>query len=279
MAANVTVPRPSSCRLSVAGITNVGRVRKRNEDTFIIMDLDAHARAHQIDRQLDDGRGVLLVVADGMGGAKGGDIASMMASETVADTVEEKKSCADKVLATALEHAHEAVRLAAGALELQGMGTTLTVAHVCGEVARIAHVGDSRAYLARDGELLQLTRDDTVVQAAIDAGAISPEQAKTSPMRHILSEVVGAQDTIRPALGHVQLVAGDRLLLCTDGLNEIDEDEILHILEESETCAGAAERLVQSANERGGRDNVTVVVAMVDEAGSGMRRAASTSAA
>ena len=251
----------------MAGVTDVGRVRVRNEDAFIIVDLDGHARAERLDRQLVDGRGVLLVVADGMGGAKGGNIASMMASETVAETVEERQSCADRVLAAALSQAHEAVRTAAGELELQGMGTTLTVAHVCGNVARFAHVGDSRAYLARDGKLVQLTRDDTLVQAAVDAGQLSPEQAKTSPMRHILAEVVGAQPEIRPALGHISLVAGDRLVLCTDGLNELDEADILRVLDESATCADAATRLVEAANQRGGRDNITVVVAAVEAVG------------
>lgn len=256
-----------SCRLSVAGVTDVGRVRQRNEDAFIIVDLDGRERTERLERPLVDGRGVLLVVADGMGGAKGGNIASMMASETVADTVEERHSCADRVLAAALNQAHEAVRTAAGELELQGMGTTLTVAHVCGNVARLAHVGDSRAYLARDGKLVQLTRDDTLVQAAVDAGKLSPEQAKTSPMRHILAEVVGAQPEIHPALGHVRLVAGDRLVLCTDGLNELDEGEILGVLEGAATSSDAAAGLVEAANQRGGRDNITVVVAMVEGVG------------
>lgn len=267
MAAHADDASSQSLRISAAASTDTGRVRKRNEDAFVVFDLDHEARTPNLDGTVLGSRGILLAVADGMGGKEGGDLASMLATEAFVGALADSDGCAEKVLEVAMNDAHAVIREAADELGLEGMGTTLTAVHLCGGVARVAHVGDSRAYLARDHELLPLTRDHTIVQAAVDAGKLSPAEARTSPMRHLLVEAVGSQPRLRLATNRIDVRDGDRLVLCTDGLTEyLDDDAILDIVEHAGSDREAVERLVLAANERGGRDNITAVVATVADA-------------
>lgn len=251
--------------MSVAAHTDVGRVRKKNEDAFVVADLTGgglldgatHAR-------FDVGeRGVLLAVSDGMGGARSGEVASALVVETLtramasapADTPQ------DALMNDAIQRAHQAVRKA-GEVDHKKMGATLTAAYVRAGVAYIAEVGDSRAYLLRAGVLTLITHDQSLVQTLLDSGVIDQEQAETSPHRGVILQAMGHQPEVKVALAKLELRDRDCLLICSDGLTGMVPDtEIQQVLASSGRPEIAARQLVDLANERGGTDNITVVVA------------------
>lgn len=212
--------------------------------------------------RVDEGLGLLLV-ADGMGGHPGGDIASRM----VGECVERALSEASHTLATALEQAHrmllEAGRSGRGA---PGMGTTCVAARLHGRMLEVAWVGDSRIYRARAGRLEQISRDHSWVQRLVDAGELAASERDRHPQRHVLAQCLGGFDTqgVEVESEAVALEAGQRLLLCTDGLTgELDDATIGRILAQEADDEQAADALVDAALAAGGRDNVTVIVATV----------------
>lgn len=237
--------------LSAAGHSDVGFVRVRNEDAWWA------------------GRRV-LVVADGLGGHPAGDQAAQLAVQPVAavdDDGPADPQALRQALAEAVRVANTRIREAGAAEPLHaGMGTTLTSVGLAADTAVLAHVGDSRAYLLRDGQLRQLTEDHDLAAEALRAGRLSAEEAARVPDRHVLTRAVGlepevAVDSPEP----VRLYAGDRLLLCTDGLSGVlDEATIAGLLADGAPHE-ACERLVAATVERGAPDNVTVVVADVRE--------------
>lgn len=249
--------------LSVAGATDVGRRRKNNEDAFVVADLTggtlldgaAHGR-------FDVGeRGVLLAVSDGMGGAHAGEVASALVVETITRALAAAPPDAprDALLNEAVQKAHARVRDAAGG-EAK-MGATLTAVFVHAGCAYVAEVGDSRAYLVRSGGITQLTRDQSMVQLLLDSGVITPEEAKDSPMRNQILQAIGHQPDVQLALGRLDLRERDALILCSDGLtSHVADDEIRDVVTSRRPEQAVAE-LVQLANDRGGTDNITVVVA------------------
>jgi PPM family protein phosphatase len=231
-----------------SAVTDQGHVRSNNEDCY-------YAGDH------------LLVVADGMGGMAAGDLASRMAVDAVStlDVHTENDQQMDAL--------HRALELANGKIaetvaadpELQGMGTTLTAVIFSGTRAAMAHVGDSRAYLLRDGRLNQLTKDDTYVQMLVDQGLIRPDEAAGHPRRSVVTRVLQGEP-VSPAYVIVEPEPGDRWLLCSDGLtavvtNETIEQEMI-AASDPKTCA---ERLVDLALRGGGPDNITVIVADLNE--------------
>ncbi len=250
-----------SLRIRFSGTTHVGRVRTRNEDTF----------------ELDPEAG-LAVVADGMGGHPAGDVASKVAAEAALAFLREAEvdrrdgAALEEVLERCVLHAHAAVRArVAEHSRLEGMGTTLTALLADAASGRwaLGHAGDSRAYLLREGRLTQVSHDDTWVQAQVDSGRLSAERARGHPAGHILQQCVGLDAPPSPHSGGGTLGAGDRFLLCSDGLSDmLADDEIREALAEPVADA-AARALVQGALERGGTDNVTVVLADVEEEGAG----------
>jgi len=243
----------------VAGRTDPGRERSHNEDYF----------------DLDSAPG-LWALSDGMGGHQGGEVASRVAVEAAVAYWREQterepatpllKGGREGVLtqlAEAVQQAHAAVRAeAAGHPELEGMGGTLVLATLLEGHYYLAHVGDSRAYLLREGELQCLTRDHTVVRTLVDAGVINPAQAEISPHRHILEQALGHGD-VEPDVSQGPWKPGDLLLLCSDGLHDVVSDEgIADLLRRyGADPAQACERLIAEANEAGGPDNITVIVA------------------
>lgn len=255
---------PPSVRFAVH--TDVGRVRQRNEDSW--------ATVPEIG---------LAVVADGMGGHPGGDVASREATDAVVAELSRLRAgrgddpldgnlheSLGEAMARCVLTGHEAVRLR-GTREpgLRGMGTTLTALTVHAESGRwaVGHAGDSRAYLLRDGSLRQITRDDTWVQAQIEAGRISPEEARHHPAAHVLTQCLGLESPPEPRSTVGEVEESDRFLLCTDGLSGmVPDDEIQEALEAHADPEEAARDLVERALARGGTDNVTVVV--VDAGGS-----------
>jgi protein phosphatase len=275
--------RPLVCHSH--GSTDPGRVRPANEDRFAVVDLwSALAGQSGSDRAEEPAEaGQLLIVADGMGGHAGGQRASSLAvavlTEYLLDALSrlpeptgEDREVLFASLPEAVKRTDERVIAEANRCpELHGMGTTVTLACILGNEATIAHVGDSRCYLFRGGSLRQVTRDHSMAQEMLRLGMIQPHEAGTHPWRHIITNAVGAHEPgVDVEMHHLQLVPGDRLLLCSDGLTDMVPDETLAtVLREEPNPARASERLVALANTQGGRDNITVVIARFDEAQAG----------
>ncbi len=237
----------SPFKLVAAGVTDVGRVRDGNEDDYI----------DQADRL------GLVAVADGMGGHRAGEVASATALEALRAAVANGQSLRD-----AIEGANDAVlEKSASDRELHGMGTTLT-AGMLGSDGHlvVGHVGDSRAYLVRDGELTQITHDHSLVEEMVRGGELTPEQAEVHPQRSIITRALGIDPQIEVDEYPIDLQPGDRILLCSDGLTTmVRPDEIASILNRERDPKRAAQLLVDAANEAGGEDNVTAVIIEVVE--------------
>ena len=246
-------------RLAIQAATDLGQKRARNEDTYASWESDDPAEVAR--------RGVLLVLADGMGGARSGDVASKLAAETVVRSYREGKSpdpLAD--LGAAVAAANQAIYAENSREdELPGMATTVTAAVVRGAEVYVAHVGDSRAYLARAGRLEQLTEDHSLVARLVAEGQLTSDEARLDPRRNLLTRSVGLAANVPIDARRVQwaLQPGDTLLLCSDGLHGLVHDrDLLPILGHKELERVATE-LIQMANGAGGSDNITVIVARV----------------
>jgi PPM family protein phosphatase len=226
-------------KIEVGSATDIGRVRERNEDSVLVDP-------------------PLYVVADGMGGHRGGQVASQVALETMGELAAEGPGS----LADHVRRANRAVWDRSVEDErLSGMGTTLTAARIDGGSALIAHVGDSRAYLLRDGMLRQLTTDHTLVDRMVKSGEITEAEADVHPHKNVLTRALGTDEQVEVDEDSIALLDGDRLLLCSDGLTGmVTEDQIQAILENSDHPQQAADRLVKAANRAGGIDNISVVV-------------------
>lgn len=232
--------------MKVYQCTNVGKVRKNNEDSLLVTEPN------------------IFVAADGMGGAAAGEIASQMLIDTVKDFLSKVPEPLDeKILSKAILKSNaEILREAKNNLNLRGMGTTATILHIYKNVAYFAHVGDSRLYRLKNSELEQMTQDHSYVESLVRNGDITPEQAKVHPMKNILTQAVGAMEDIEVETGSFKIDGGEKFLLCTDGLtNMVDDSDIAKILSVSEN---PAEDLIQAALEGGGHDNVTAVVVCAD---------------
>jgi PPM family protein phosphatase len=281
----VATSSPVQLAVQAFGITDTGKVRKSNEDQFLIAELSKRMRVWQTSLpepqlQVGEDRAHLFLVADGMGGHRAGDRASAIAVAAIEQFTlntfrwffASDSPGAQKVLAqfqAALSQADAKIleELRENP-ELHGMGTTLTMAFQLGAQLCIVHVGDSRAYLYRAGRLHQLSQDHTVVAELVRAGTIRPDEAAGHPLRHVITNVVGG-----PTLGvkvearAFEVQAGDRLLLCSDGLTEmVKNDAIARTLDIESEPEAAAKALLAQANDGGGRDNISVVVVRFDPA-------------
>src|ERR1700712_5124339 len=246
-------------------VTDIGMVRDHNEDS-----------AH-----MEPTRG-FFIVADGMGGHAAGEVASAMAVETVRKTLEEaepeitafKKAPTDagrralvQLLQQAVLQAHQAVfQRGQTESDKQGMGTTLDVVLVAGAEAFVAHVGDSRTYLIRDGRSSQITTDHTVAEVLVIEGKLTIEEAQVSPLRTILVNAIGVSADVGVEMAHVTLKRGDRILLCSDGLHDYFpvEEEIAQRIS-AEKPGDALAEMVELAKTRGGHDNITGVAVLVSD--------------
>jgi serine/threonine protein phosphatase PrpC len=226
-------------KVTAAVATDVGLVRDGNEDSYLTDE-------------------PLFAVADGMGGHRGGEVASQLAVQTLEKLF--KKGIGE--LPDQVQEANRVVFERSVVDEkVAGMGTTLTAALVEGDRIRLAHVGDSRAYLLREGDLRLLTEDHTLVHRMVTEGEISKEEAETHPQRSVLTRALGVETVVDVDDDTVQVRPGDRLLLCTDGLTSmVSEQAVEEVLRAVPDPQEAAQRLVQLANEGGGADNTTVVV-------------------
>ncbi|HYW70349.1 MAG TPA: PP2C family serine/threonine-protein phosphatase [Pyrinomonadaceae bacterium] len=261
--------------------TDVGRVRRGNEDNFLLLDLTVGRAWSGSDgaESPDDMReftlgnnGLVLVVSDGMGGALAGDVASRMAIEAVRDvllgTTNENNGCEpESSLVDCLRHATlEANRnIHYKSLEdsrCSGMGATLTGAAIKDDKLDLVQVGDSRAYVMRGQQIRLATKDQSLVQQLVDVGQISEAEAETHMFRNVILQALGAQNELTPATARIQLRDGDMLLLCSDGLSgKLRNEDIRQIVADAGSLDAACSALVAEANNRGGEDNITVVLA------------------
>jgi protein phosphatase len=276
-------PSPTAVTVDVAGVSHRGLVRANNEDHFLVCRYGRFMEALASNLPLDDTpahteeHGYAMVVADGMGGHAAGEVASRMAiSSLVQLTLStpdwvlrfDEEGMTSKVMNRALERAKQIkdilVRVAAHDPGLRGFGTTLALVWSVGKDLFVMHIGDSRVYLHRQGKLEQLTRDHTIAQSLADTGFITQTQVGEHIFRHHLSQCLNdSANKIQPDVQHVVLEDGDRVLVCSDGLTDMVEDETIAAILGRSICAQAAcSELIKSALDAGGRDNVTAAVAI-----------------
>ena len=227
----------------VAAKTDVGRVRQGNEDSYLVEE-------------------PIFAVADGMGGHIAGDIASATAVEVIMDNIHAEKPTGTQQLAEIVRRANSAIwEKAQNDSNLRGMGTTCTLLLLDGDELHIAHVGDSRAYLYRSGELSQLTEDHTLVSRMVREGRLQPEEAERHPQRSIITRALGVDADVEVDELSMGIEEGDRYLICSDGLTSmIDTESVRDVLGSVTDPNAAVEHLVDRANDAGGEDNVTVVL-------------------
>ncbi|GAC1648171.1 MAG: protein phosphatase 2C domain-containing protein [Gemmatimonadaceae bacterium] len=274
--------------VDVFGRTDVGRTREHNEDAFVVADLTndnpsllPSVRTHQV-----GGRGSLFMVADGMGGAAAGEIASAMAVDVVLEELRARwlrgsqrdgESFASAIRAAA-SAANGKIHLYAGEHpELRGMGTTATIAGILGDTLFVGQVGDSRAYLVRAGTIRQITKDQSLIQKLVEAGELTEADAEQSDRRNIILQALGPEAAVRVDLTHQQVRRGDVLVLCSDGLSgQVKKEEIAEVVAAEPDLARVCRELIDRANAAGGPDNITVVAARFD--GDGLEPPSATDA-
>ncbi len=257
--------------LEVCARTDLGRTRDHNEDTFLVADLTRGTTDFIENGRARVGpRGSLFLVADGMGGAAAGEIASAMAAEAIFDHLRKSwtaggSDSSDEFtlrIREAVEAANDRIhRYALEHPDSRGMGTTATVAGVFGDRLHLAQVGDSRAYLVRRGHAAQLTRDQSLMQRLIDAGELTEEQAAQSERRNIILQALGPDARIRVDVSFQDVARGDTLIICSDGLSgQVKREELGALVAELGDVERICERLIALARRRGGPDNITAVV-------------------
>jgi protein phosphatase len=260
--------------------TDVGRVRRGNEDNFLLLDLTkgrawsgsdgAESPADMHEFTLGES-GLVLVVSDGMGGALAGDVASRMAIEAVRDVLlgeNGDQNCdPESSLVDCLKHATLEANKNIHYKSLEdsrcsGMGATLTGAAIKDDKLDLVQVGDSRAYVMRGQQIRLATKDQSLVQQLVDVGQISEAEAETHMFRNVILQALGAQNELTPATARIQLRDGDTLLLCSDGLSgKLRNEDIRQIVADAGDLGAACSALIAEANNRGGEDNITVVLA------------------
>jgi protein phosphatase len=260
--------------------SDVGRVRRGNEDNFLVLDLsgaqtwtgaDGTPPPEKLTRFDLGDKGLVLVVSDGMGGALAGDVASRMAVDSVRQmlTGEGDASCDPELdlvecLKSATHYANTAIHLKSQEdSRCAGMGATFTGAAIRGDSLDLVQVGDSRGYVIRKEQIRLATKDQSLVQQLVDVGQISESEAETHMFRNVILQALGAQSEVAPVTGRIRLRQDDVVLLCSDGLSgKLRAEDIQQIVVNSKgNLAQACDRLIQEANNRGGEDNITVVVA------------------
>jgi PPM family protein phosphatase len=259
----------SDVRVSVFASTDVGMHRAGNEDAFLVADLTTGDTGVGANANIysNGERGSLMIVSDGMGGAAAGEIASEMAVTIIRESIADMPGSMEVAerLKTAAETANERIwNHAQSNPELSGMGATLTAVLVQGTSAYVAQVGDSRAYLVRGERIKQLTKDQSLAQMLVDSGAIKPEQIDSVP-QNVIMQALGTQPVVKVAMSAVELFRDDCLVICSDGLsNKVSPDELRAAAFDTEDLTDACRDLIAKANERGGEDNITVVIARFD---------------
>ncbi len=263
-------------KVSVFARTDVGQQREHNEDAFLVADLTRQnasllpeVREHELGP-----KGSLLMVADGMGGAAAGEIASEMATDSVYEHLTEHwipdKEDTPQQFAFRLREAVEGANTkihehAKQNPDRRGMGTTTTAVGILGDYLYLTQVGDSRAYLVRQGRATQLTKDQSLMQRLVDAGELTEEEAEQSERKNIILQALGPDPRVRVDLTHQEIRKGDTVVVCSDGLSgQVTAEEIAAAVTENKDLVAACGALIDLANERGGPDNITAIIARID---------------
>lgn len=241
--------------MKITGITDTGRVRSENQDALQIQTINEDT--------------ALIIVCDGMGGVSGGNVASDIAVKAVVDeflkSFHEKDSDVEvkAKLIDAITVANNIIYgIATNETQLSGMGTTVVAAFLRKGHATVLHAGDSRAYRIDSQKITQITRDHSFVQEMVDLGQLSKEEARLHPKKNIITRALGVADKIEVEANFVQLEKNDRLLICTDGLtNHVGDEELYELVKKSQT---PCDDMITLANERGGSDNITIALAIVE---------------
>ena len=273
-------PEGDAVRVSALGMSDMGRVRKNNEDNFVICDLSSGeicVNPPLRDRAVGP-RGSLFMVADGMGGEASGEVASQIAVSTVPKRLYDNLKTVGRasetnfvlLLREAIEFANQIIyQRAQGGEEHKGMGTTTTAAAILGSYLFVAQVGDSRAYLIRNKKMVQLTRDQTFLNYLEEIGAEMPPDPEKDSRKSILTQAVGSSENLDVKVTYTRLRNGDGLLLCSDGLyNMVGPADLVALANREDTLAGKCKALIAKGNEQGGTDNITVILA--EFSGSGL---------
>ena len=263
-----TDERPAGMEVSVACLTDTGRVRSANEDAFIVAELN-DKEVKTITGNLDCYRvgsgGLLLAVSDGMGGAQAGEVASRLAIEQLLRRLgaPAQKELERDRLSDGLKSANRAIRHASRENPaFSGMGATMTAALIYQGQAYLGQVGDSRCYLIHAGHAQQVTKDQSLVQVLVDIGKMTKEEAAQSPQRNVILQSLGVRDEIEPEVSTVPLAHDDYLVLSSDYLmQKVSDAEMCEIINQAPMLSAACDQLVALANERGGADNITVIIA------------------
>jgi serine/threonine protein phosphatase PrpC len=258
--------------VNVFGRTDVGRTREHNEDSFVVADLNSNVASLQpsVRAHKSGPKGTLFMVADGMGGAAAGEIASQMATDIVLRELRDNwlplgqpspeafARCLKRAAQSANQQIHS---YATSHQEYRGMGTTATIAGFLEGILYLAQVGDSRGYLIRNGVVKQITKDQSLMQKLIEAGELTEEEAAQSERRNIILQALGPEAQIKVDLTYQPVLKGDILLLCSDGLSgQITKDDIARVLTEEPDLVNACKKLIEIANTNGGPDNITVIL-------------------
>jgi PPM family protein phosphatase len=266
----------SAITVRVFGKTDTGQQREHNEDAFLVADLtrqNASLKPEVREHELGP-KGTLLLVADGMGGAAAGEVASKMATDCIYQHLTQHwlpdQESTPQQFAFRLR---EAVETANGKIhehsklnpDRRGMGTTATAVGILGDFLYLTQVGDSRAYIIRNGEAAQITKDQSLMQRLIDAGELTEEEAERSERKNIILQALGPDPKVRVDLTHHEIRRGDVVVVCSDGLSgQVKREEIAEVVVQTADLVDACARLIDLANERGGPDNITVIIARID---------------
>ena len=238
-------------KLHAVGLTDIGNVRAENQDSFTVQTAPCS----------ENGNSLLAVVADGVGGGKAGNVASKIAVETLKDIYLESAGDPHNVMRTAIETANSLILEKSSGDELcRGMATTCTALMVKGDTVIIGHVGDSRAYRIREGEIVRLTEDQTLPRRLFREGLITEEEIEKHPQGHVLTNAVGSKKMIEVDITSSEMMERDTFVLCSDGLYKYLNDEEIKGIVSDAGIEASPEKFVASAKERGGDDNITVVV-------------------
>jgi PPM family protein phosphatase len=258
-------------RVCVFGKTDLGRTRDHNEDSFLVADLSTGNASLQpeVRRHKIGARGSLFMVADGMGGAAAGELASAMATDLIYRHMATTWATDGDTSPDQFAHRmREAVELANGQIysyarehpDVRGMGTTVTAAGMFGNDLYLTQIGDSRAYLVRGNEAVQLTKDQSLTQRLVDAGELTADEAEQSERRNIILQALGPDPRVKVDLTHQPIRRGDTLILCSDGLSGlVRKEEFAKMAGEHTDLSALCSALIDLANARGGPDNITVV--------------------
>ena len=253
--------------VTVCARTDIGCVRPTNEDAFVVADLTGGnlVDAEPLARFEIGARGVLIAVSDGMGGHQAGEVASALVVESLRRAMSDGSAPPhDELLKQAVQQANRETWEASRAPGRAGMGATVTALYIGGAWAYMAEVGDSRAYVLRSGNLVQVTRDQSYVQLLIDRGAIAPEDAANAPFRNVILQAMGQKQDVQVALGKLDVRQRDCFVLCSDGLwQKVTPDEIASTILNARRLDEACDTLIALAKKRGGEDNITLILAGV----------------